>query len=249
LKKCNYIDNYQVLRNKKLKGYKEEMMKKIIIFFIFIFLLSSCVLVPAVPSTPQLPTQTYPVSPLFPTEVIKPTGTPNEQVPPTETPVFTSTPLSTFTSQPTASKTPTEKPTLTYTPQFTATPFPFEVQVGTPAYIQNFAHPTEGCNWMGVAGQVFDEVGEPLLNKVVLIHGKINGITIENLGITGVPEADIYGPGGYEIKISDHVFASDDLLSIQVFDLNGSPISKIVAIKTLQDCDKNLIIINFKLKD
>ena len=224
-------------------------MRKIFIFITLIILLSGCVLVPVVPSTPQSPTFTKSAPTLLPTEISNLTKTPDEQAPPTATSVVAFTPIITFTSQPTATITPTIKPTFTFTPQFTATPFPFDIQGGTPAYIKNFTHPSEGCNWMGVAGQVFDRSGDPLLNMVVLVNGKVNGTTIENVGITGIPEADVYGPGGYEIKISDDVFSSDNLLSIQVFDLKGLPISDKVTYKTFQDCEKNLIIINFKHKD
>jgi hypothetical protein len=224
-------------------------MKKNIILLMFVFLLSGCILVPVDLPTPQLPSQTSPVSTYVPTEVLKFTRTPEGQVPPTVTPLFTPTAQSTFTSQPTPSITPTIKPTFSITPQFSATPFPFEIQVGTPVFIKNFSHPSAGCNWMGVAGQVFAEDGKPLLNKVVLVQGKINGATFENVGITGVPEADIYGPGGFEIKISDQVLASQNLLAIQIFNLEGISISEKVFFDTLEDCEKNLIIINFKLKD
>jgi len=212
-------------------------MKKILIFAIFIFLISGCVLVPEIPSTPFPPTQTLGGSTPPPTATIKHTETPVEQLIPTNAPI------------PTFTTVPTIEPSFTNTPQVIETPFPFESQSVTPAYIKNFGHPSEGCDWMGVAGQVFDENMTPLLNSVVLIYGKINGKIFENMGVTGVPEADIYGPGGYEIKISDQVFASKDLLAIQIFDLNGIPISEVVFFETFADCGKNLIIINFQHKD
>ena len=221
-------------------------MKKIIIFLIYIFLITGCVLVSETPPnspTPLYPTHTEISNTLPPTAVIETTETPYDQAIPTSTLIPTSTVVHT------SSATPTSKPTFTRTPQLTDTPFPIEFQSGIPVYIKNFSHPSEGCNWMGVAGQVFDINGNPLLNSVILIHGTINGTVIENVGVTGVPEADIYGPGGYEMQISNQVFDSNDLLSIQVFDLNGDPTSEVIPFQTFDDCEKNLIIINFQNKD
>jgi hypothetical protein len=142
-------------------------------------------------------------------------------------------------------ETPTELPTETSIPQITATPFPFTLQSGTPAYIKNFAHPSDGCDWLGVVGQVFDRDGKPLINHVVMVTGKIEGIIVDFVGVTGVPQADIYGPGGFEIQIADHVFASEKALFVQVFNLDGIPISDSFPFDTFIDCEKNLIIINF----
>ena len=144
---------------------------------------------------------------------------------------------------------PIIKPTETQVPQLTATPLPFVLQTGTPAYIKNFAHPSLKCDWLGIAGQVFAEDGTPMINKVVVATGKINGKPIEIIGVTGIPEADIYGPGGFELKIADQVFSSEKALSIQVFDLEGLPISNSIPIDTFSDCEKNLIIINFQYVD
>lgn len=199
-------------------------------------MLSSCVLLPENVSTPFPPPQTQIISTIPPTATV-------EQNQPQETPIQTATLI------PTKTNIPTQLPTFTNTPQFTATPFPIKLQSGSPAYIKNFANSSDGCEWMGVAGQVFDEDGKPLLNSVVMVNGKIDGKTFENVGVTGVPEADIYGPGGFEIKISNNIFASEKLLSIQVFDLNGIPISEAVFFDTFVDCGKNLVIINFQYKE
>jgi hypothetical protein len=141
---------------------------------------------------------------------------------------------------------PTELLAETSTPQFTANTFPFILQSVTPVYIENFARPLEGCDWLGIAGQVFDEDGKPSLNNVIMVTGEIEGKVVEIVGVTGVPEADIYGPGGFEMQIADHVFASEKALTIQVFNLDGIPISDSIPFETLADCGKNLIIINFQ---
>jgi len=217
----------------------EEMMKKFLIILLSAFLLSSCYLIPEnLPtSRPAISTQINDPSPL--PETIEPPGTGE-----TQTIMPTATLFATGTSIPT--ELPTALPTETSTPQFTTTPFPFILQLGTPAYIENFAHPFKGCDWLGIAGQIFDWDGTPLMNKVVMVTGDIEGTAVEIIGVTGVPEADIYGPGGFEIQVADHVFASEKALAIQVFDLDGIPITGSVLFDTFTDCGKNLIIINFQ---
>jgi hypothetical protein len=98
---------------------------------------------------------------------------------------------------------------------------------------------------MGVAGQVFGSDGTPQLNLVLVVAGKLGTSTIDLAGVTGTSEANVYGPGGYEIDLADAAIASSQSLTIQVFDLNGNPISNAFPFDTYADCDKNLIIINF----
>ena len=135
------------------------------------------------------------------------------------------------------------------TSQSTTTPTPSIIlQTGSPAYIQNFVHTEEGCAWLGVAGQVFDTKGKPINNLVVNVKGTLGSDTIDKIGVTGIPEANFYGPGGYEIKIGDKPISTVNTLSINVLDLNGMILSKRVTFNTYSDCKKNLIIINFKMK-
>jgi hypothetical protein len=138
----------------------------------------------------------------------------------------------------------------TETPVSTATqtPFPLILQTGSPAYIQNFAHLEAGCNWLGIAGQIFDSDGKTINNLVVNVKGSLGQVVIDEIGLTGVPEADIYGPGGYEIKIADKTIDSENSLEIQVFDIQGNNLTNTVPFKTFSDCEKNLIIINFIMK-
>jgi len=209
------------------------MMKKNLIILLSIFLLSGCNLIPDNLFTFIQASST----PIDDQSSLSETAEPLEQ---RETRI--TIPTATFIV--TDTSIPTELPAETSTPQIAATPFPFILQSGTPAYIKNFAHPSEGCDWLGIAGQVFDENGNPLLNKIVIVTGIIEEEELEIIGVTGVPEADIYGPGGFEIQVADHVFASENALDIQVFNLDGIPISDSISFNTLADCGKNLIIIN-----
>lgn len=111
----------------------------------------------------------------------------------------------------------------------------------SPAYLPNFAHPESGCNWLGVAGQVFDADGMPLGNLVVVVEGEINGAYVEALGFTGL--AKVYGPEGYEILLNDQAVAGNFWL--QVFDLQGNALSDIIPFSTTDSCEENLVLVSF----
>ena len=163
---------------------------------------------------------------------------------PSETAVVeTSTPIGTNTPQPT--KTFTPLPTKTFTAVPTRTPYPYALQAGSPVYIENFAYPEAGCDWIGVAGQVFGKGGQPQANLVIVVKGWYGGVKNEIVAVTGTVAGDIYGPGGYEAVVGGAPKATQKTLSIQVFDLDGNALTKITQFDTYDACDKNLIIINF----
>ncbi|MCC6148054.1 MAG: hypothetical protein IT308_10860 [Anaerolineaceae bacterium] len=178
--------------------------------------------------TPITPTSTWTFSPT---------------VTPTMTRTATFTATTTFTNTPTQTTTPTQTPlpTLTRTP--TLVILPYSIQPSTPAYLQNFSHPEAGCNWMGVAGQVFNRAGGPILNMVVVVEGIINNAPVEGIGLTGLNNA--YGPGGYEIQLGSGVAGSLNSVSITLYDLAGVPMTNPFSFSTFADCSRNLIVINF----
>jgi hypothetical protein len=55
-----------------------------------------------------------------------------------------------------------------------------------------------------------------------------------------------YGRAGYEFTLADKPIASNDMLWVQLLDQIGAPISEKVYFDTYAECEKNLIIINFK---
>ncbi len=162
----------------------------------------------------------------------------------TVTVIITSTPAETNSAFSTSSVIPSASPAITEDPVNEI----FVLQEGVPVYLENFAHPNLGCEWMGVAGQVFGGNGKPVTNLIVNIKGKLGLSEFDLVSLTGMPEANIYNPGSFEIKISDQPFRSESTLAIQLFDLNGRPLSLPVSFDTYQDCSKNLIIINFTKK-
>lgn len=194
-------------------------------------------------------------------EPSQPTVTPTQELPQTQTRIPPSqTPRSTATDVPptqTAEPSPTANPTATLEPSFTPThtpepsltptPFPYGFQEGSPSYMANFAHPDDGCDWLGVAGQVFDRDGEVVKDVVVKAGGELKGESILNtLSMPGAAQA--YGPGAYELVLSTDPVYSEESVWIQLYDLHANPLSEKTYLTTYAACDKNLIILNFVQK-
>ena len=238
---------------------------KLIIVLILAGLLSSCGAIPTLPpldATIAIRTPNFTVSPLqvtgtkvnlVPTEDYStgtPIGTeiilPSETIEPTSAETGkTSTPTTKPESTPTETL-PTNTPSRSPTP--TPTPVPYQLQLMNPFYLSNFTHPDLGCDWMGVAGQIFDKDG--VVQKEVLIKagGEILGTpVVEELTMPlADPDIDLaYGPGGYEITLAEITADTIDTAWIQLFSLEGDPLSEKILLTTFDDCLKNLILMNF----
>jgi hypothetical protein len=122
-------------------------------------------------------------------------------------------------------------------------PKPYGLQPGSPAWLPNFSHPEAGCNWLGVAGQVFDANSNPVSRMVVEIGGNLQGNRVLSLSLTGV--APVYGPGGYEVVLGNRAVDSTGELYVQLFDLQGNELTDRIFFDTFADCNRNLILINF----
>ena len=185
----------------------------------------------AVPGTPDATITEDPA-----TATLEPTEAPTEE------PQYTAT-AQIVTLMPTATATATALPP-------TATPAPvdekYEVQQDSPVYIPNFVYPDLGCNWMGIAGQVFNQAGSPMENVVVVAEGSIGNNPLEQISLTSLASA--YGPGGYELPLADQTIESANIIYLSIYDLEGNLLSQPLAIETFDDCEKNLIIVNFKEK-
>jgi len=128
---------------------------------------------PAIPAiSTRIPRPTPTNTPVYPT--FPPTWTPDTPTPTnTHGPITPQTPTPTETSR--ATRTPTRAPTKTPAgPTPTATPtrssFQYTLQNGSPTYLANFAN-TAGCNWQGMAGQVFDLSGKAVVGLLVHFDG------------------------------------------------------------------------------
>jgi len=187
------------------------------------------------------------------------TPTPKNILPPTWTPVPSITPLPTGTAVPLPTETlaPTESLPPIETSAPTATVIaeePFVLQAGSPIYLQNFAHQEAGCQWFGVAGQIFDVSGTPIIDSSVIIEigGILDGeeITQPLLTLSGMASGATYGAGGYEIILGDHPIASTASLWIQLSTPSAEiPLSGRIYFDTFEDCEKNLILLSFVQED
>ncbi|RLD07415.1 MAG: hypothetical protein DRI56_06755 [Chloroflexota bacterium] len=109
----------------------------------------------------------------------------------------------------------------------------------------NFAHPEAGCDWLGIAGQVFN--GDIAVeNLVVIVGGTLDGDPLDMLTMTGL--APGYGSGGYEFVLSSAVVASESTVWVQVLGLDGQPLTAKTYVDTHSECMENLILLNFVLK-
>ena len=233
------------------------------LLLIFPLILGACEFVELPATDTETPTLTS--TPLINLEEIA-QRTYTATVSPTATETQTSTPIPSDTPvPPTPTFTATLEDTTTFTPSVvpseTSTPSAdqaaakilgvavnelpsrfFVVQADTPVGMPNWANAEEDCNWMGVAGQVFNLQGEPEINLVIEADGMLEGEPVIGLALTGLES--VYGPGGYEIVLSDHPVATKNEIWLQVKDDNGEKLSYPIYFETFNDCNQNLILLN-----
>lgn len=137
-----------------------------------------------------------------------------------------------------------EQPTTLAPPVVDAASRLFGLQEGYPQYLPAFTQPQAGCAWVGVAGQVLDQNGQPMEGVLVVVKGYFNGILIESMVLSGLSSA--YGPAGYEIKIGEQSADSSNALTIQLLNERFEPLSDAYPVDTFDDCQKNLILYNFQ---
>lgn len=186
---------------------------------------------------------------VLPTETLMLTNTPQGYPAPLEETQEISPPE--VTEVPTLAATAMPSPTPTATSMFeNLKPLtgdqvvPFGLQSVNPVFIANFVNTEDGCNWMGIAGQVFDESKLPVDGLVVVVEGIVDGNKVESLGFSGLSAA--YGPAGYEVVLGDKSVTGEFWL--QLFDQEGNPLSDIYSFDTPGGCEQNLGILNFTLK-
>jgi hypothetical protein len=145
-------------------------------------------------------------------------------------------PTPTRTPTPTPTDTPTPGPSATATATFS--PYPFTKDQTSPQYLQNFAN-NAGCNWMGVAGEVFDLNGNPVAPGEFVVHVWDSGIDARAV----VGDAPAYGPSGYEQFLFDAPRVQEQ--SIQLETSNGTAVSQVYRFQTRASCNQNLIWFSF----
>jgi hypothetical protein len=174
--------------------------------------------------------------------------TPTPTVSPTPSITYTFSPSSTWTSTVTATDLPTATLTITPSATITATatlaPLPFIVR-GEPEYVSNeLVRPALDCTWLIIAGQVWDLQDTPITGLTLHLYGDLGETPIDRTFLTG--QAPGYGESGYEFTLEGLLMDSEDTLWIQLVDTNGLAFSHPYPLETFDDCQKNLILVNFK---
>ena len=123
--------------------------------------------------------------------------------------------------------------------------YPYQIQTDPAAISADlFDSNRSNCDWMGVAGQVHDLHDSPVTGILVLLGGSLERKIQNQTTITGT--ARNYGPAGYEFTLANHLVESNDTVWIQLVDQSYVPLSARVYFDTFADCEKSLVIINFK---
>ncbi len=117
--------------------------------------------------------------------------------------------------------------------------YPFAVQQTGVLAVQGFS----GCDWIGVAGQVFDLTGAPIQNLILHLEGFWDGSAVSREALSG--SATQYGPAGFEFVLGTRMLDSTQSLWIQVQDATHKALSPRVYLNTYNDCARNLILVNF----
>jgi hypothetical protein len=226
-----------------LNGCGGFMFKRILFVTVLVLTITGCTIdlkslrgspatAPTATQIPALPTQTPDLLPL-------PSLQPSEEIEPTD--AARATPTEILAATATLDVTDMQ---IDIAPEAGALATPvYIVQPGTPAKLANFLQPAAGCNWTGVAGQVFNTDDRPVTGLIVEVGGKLEGSDILRLTLSGGSQT--LGPGGFEIPLADHVIASQQELYIQLFDLDGNPLSDQFFFDTYPNCEQNLLLINF----
>lgn len=188
---------------------------------------------PALPQAPVTITAFVPTIVITETSFPKVTETPEDTPAPTETqlPPTPVPALPTPQASPTAAAEPTPASSL-------------GLQNGSARYIQAFNHLDLGCNWVGVAGQVFDANGAGMPDVLITVSGRLEGREAEWMALTNSESP--YGPGGYEVMLANRVYNTAPSLTIQAFNLQGLPISEPYQFAFPNACKANLLLVTFQ---
>ncbi|MGF1507231.1 MAG: hypothetical protein ACFB51_19200 [Anaerolineae bacterium] len=165
---------------------------------------------------------------------------------PTGTPTATAT--STPTITPTGTLDPTETPTPTPeededeetpTPTATATveAFVYELEDDSIDYDENPAD-NGGCDAALIAGTLLDADGDGVVGLII----RVTGTGFEETTTTGTATA--YGDSGWDVEVDDE--PTNETFSVQVEEEDGTPVSEVVEVEMINDCQENRAILVFR---
>jgi len=137
---------------------------------------------------------------------------------------------------------PAHIPTLTIA--LTQDLLPFILSGKPEAMSSALIRPSLSCDYLVIAGQVWDLQDAPVLGMKLHLTGELGGYAIDQYAQTG--SAIDYGKSGYEFALRGLLISSKNSLFIQLVDSEDNPYSNPYSFETFEDCQKNLIMINFK---
>ena len=128
-------------------------------------------------------------------------------------------------------------------PTVAATPDTWFEIVGSPGLMDaNLIYENAGCTWAGLGGNITDSRGDPIIGIHIQIGGFENNEIRE--GLSG--QFPAYGESGFEITIARPVQTFPNPLWIQLLNDHEIPISEKIYFKPSNQCEKSLILMNFK---
>ncbi|MGD0879498.1 MAG: hypothetical protein ABSA01_15310 [Anaerolineales bacterium] len=222
-------------------------------FFLTIYqnpaVLPSSLLPAAIPTAYHTPTPTATII------LQPPTWTPTStlQPSPTRTKAPTWTSVAALIT-PTITITPAATPVVTVASTGTALPVVTAANTGTAmpgaSYVitrqaSTTTHPDLACNWMGIGGTVMDVNNKPLQFQTIQVGGTLAGKAVTGQVLSG--NNPVYGTSGFELKLADSAIDSTQTLWVQLFDNNGKALTDKIYFDTFNDCQKNLVMIVYKL--
>ena len=126
---------------------------------------------------------------------------------------------------------PTRLPTVV-TPSQTPTAVVYPYALAEPETF--VAHP-DGCEWLGVAGEVVDAAGEPVAGLRVHVWGEgIDRVTLSGSAVE---------LGGWEVRLGDAPAVGT--YTVQLVAVDDSPLSPAVTFAARDSCDANLARVRF----
>ncbi len=205
---------------------RSTLLPNFLAFFFFVATIGAGVYVYLIARDPYSAINPFP--PFTPVPIYM-TTTP---LPPTVTPIPTLTPTATFTAIP--------REVLATLTTWTPAPFPFTLVENDPIHVPNAND--QGCNWSSIAGSVTGLDGEALDGYRVQIIGDNFNQTV----FTGAA-AQIFGPGGYEMPISNVAQRAE--FAVQLLTPEGIPISEVIYVETSDVCtaeaQENVTLVSF----
>lgn len=97
---------------------------------------------------------------------------------------------------------------------------------------------SQGCDWLGIAGQVIGLQGESLLNYPVEVAGD------QFLEVQFSGSAPTYGASGFEVNVDSH--PRQATFSVRLLGPTGDPLSDYILVETGTDCQTNLIYLELQ---